>query len=58
MCVWEWDAGVVKQSGLISDWCNGGWECVSAMNDGRCSPWVMCSSSVGNQIRDNYIANR
>ncbi len=49
---------MVKQSGLISDWCNGGWECVSAMNDGRCSPWVMCSSSVGNQIRDNYIANR
>ncbi len=61
MCVWEWDAGVVKQSGLISDWwqlcdwCNGEWECVSAVNDGRCSPWVMCSSSVvrGNQIRDN-----
>ncbi len=28
---------------------------MSAVNDGRCSPWVMCSSSVvrGNQIRDN-----
>ncbi len=63
MCVWEWDAGVVKQSGLISDWwqlcdwCNGGWECVSAVNDGRCSPWVMCSCSVvsGNQIHDRYL---
>ncbi len=28
--------------------------CRSAVNDGSCSPWVMCSSSVvrGNQIRD------
>ncbi len=28
--------------------------CCSAANDGICSPWVMCSSSVvrGNQIRD------
>ncbi len=28
--------------------------CCSAVNDGSCSPWVMCSSSVvrGNQIRD------
>ncbi len=28
--------------------------CRSAMNDGSCSPWVMCSCSVvsGNQIRD------
>ncbi len=28
---------------------------VSAVNDGSCSPWVMCSCSVvsGNQIRDN-----
>ncbi len=27
---------------------------MSAVNDGRCSPWVMCSCSVvsGNQIRD------
>ncbi len=26
---------------------------MSAVNDGRCSPWVMCSCSVvsGNQIR-------
>ncbi len=32
--------------------------CRSAVNDGSCSPWVMCSCSVvsGNQIRDNYIA--
>ncbi len=62
MCVCEWGAGVVKQSGLMSDWwqlydwCNGGWECVcrSAVNDGSCSPWVMCSCSVvsGNQIHD------
>ncbi len=33
-----------------------GWECVcrSAVNDGSCSPWVMCSCSLvsGNQIRD------
>ncbi len=31
--------------------------CCSAVNDGSCSPWVMCSSSVvrGNQIRDKYI---
>ncbi len=31
--------------------------CRSAVNDGSCSPWVMCSCSVvrGNQIRDNYI---
>ncbi len=31
--------------------------CRSAVNDGSCSPWVMCSCSVvrGNQIRDiNY----
>ncbi len=30
---------------------------MSAVNDGRCSPWVMCSCSVvsGNQIRDNYL---
>ncbi len=29
--------------------------CCSAVNDGSCSPWVMCSCSVvrGNQIRDN-----
>ncbi len=28
--------------------------CRSAVNDGSCSPWVMCSCSVvrGNQIRD------
>ncbi len=60
MWVSEWGAGVARQSGLISDWwqlcdwCNGGWECVSAVHDGRCSPWVMCSCSVvrGNQIRD------
>ncbi len=28
--------------------------CRSAVNDGGCSPWVMCSCSVvsGNQIRD------
>ncbi len=28
--------------------------CCSAVNDGSCSPWVMCSCSVvrGNQIRD------
>ncbi len=31
--------------------------CCSAVNDGSCSPWVMCSCSVvrGNQIRDRYI---
>ncbi len=30
---------------------------VSAVNDGSCSPWVMCSCSVvsGNQIRDRYV---
>ncbi len=30
--------------------------CRSAVNDGSCSPWVMCSCSVvsGNQIRDNF----
>ncbi len=62
MWVSEWGAGVVRQSSLISDcwqlcdWCNGGWECVSAVHDGRCSPWVMCSCSVvrGNQIRDSW----
>ncbi len=29
--------------------------CHGAVNDGNCSPWVMCSCSVvrGNQIRDN-----
>ncbi len=31
--------------------CNGGWECVSAVNDGRCSPWVMCSCSVVSATR-------
>ncbi len=33
--------------------------CRSAVNDGSCSPWVMCSCSVvrGNQIRDSYIRN-
>ncbi len=31
---------------------------MSAVNDGRCSPWVMCSCSVvsGNQIRDSNIS--
>ncbi len=31
--------------------------CCSAVNDGSCSPWVMCSSSVvrGNQIRDIVV---
>ncbi len=30
--------------------------CCSAVNDGSCSPWVMCSCSVvrGNQIRDTW----
>ncbi len=43
---------MVRQSGLMSDcrqlcdWCNGGWECVSAVNDGRCSPWGMYCCSV------------
>ncbi len=32
---------------------------VSAVNDGSCSPWVMCSCSVvsGNQIRDTYTGS-
>ncbi len=31
--------------------------CRSAVNDGSCSPWVMCSCSVvsGNQIRDSIL---
>ncbi len=31
--------------------------CRSAVNDGSCSPWVMCSCSVvsGNQIRDSKL---
>ncbi len=51
MWVSEWGAGVVRQSGLMSEWwqlcdcCNGGRECVSAVHDGKCSPWVMCSLS-------------
>ncbi len=62
MWVSEWGAGVVRQLGLMSewwqlcDWCNGGRECVSAVHDGRCSPWVMCSRVSGNQIHDNIIA--
>ncbi len=34
--------------------------CCSAVNDGSCSPWVMCSCSVvrGNQIRDTYISSK
>jgi len=33
--------------------------CCSAVNDGSCSPWVMCSCSVvrGNQIRDSYMCS-
>ncbi len=33
---------------------------MSAVNDGRCSPWVMCSCSVvsGNQIRDIHVRVR
>ncbi len=33
--------------------------CRSAVNDGSCSPWVMCSCSVvrGNQICDTVILN-
>ncbi len=68
MWVSEWGAGVARQSRLMSDWwqlcdwCNGGWECVccSAVNDGSCSPWVMCSCSVvrGNQIRDRAPPQR
>ncbi len=34
---------MLRQSGLMSEWCNGGRECVCAVHDGRCSPWVMCS---------------
>ncbi len=32
--------------------------CRSAVNDGSCSPWVMCSCSVvrGNQIRESYLS--
>ncbi len=51
MWVNEWGAGVVRQSGLmiewwqLCDWCDGGRECVCAVHDGRCSPWVMCSLS-------------
>ncbi len=32
---------------------------MSAVHDGRCRTWVMCSCSVvrGNQIRDNIIFN-
>ncbi len=50
---------MVRQSSLIGDSCVigamvDGNVCRSAVNDGSCSPWVMCSSSVvrGNQIRD------
>ncbi len=34
--------------------------CRSAVNDGSCSPWVMCSCSVvrGNQIRDSCHVTR
>ncbi len=28
---------------------------MSAVHDGRCSPWVMCSRVSGNQIHDNVI---
>ncbi len=28
-------------------------ECVGAVHDGRCSPWVMCSLVSGNQIHDS-----
>ncbi len=33
--------------------------CRSAVNDGSCSPWVMCSCSVvrGNQIRDSMVTS-
>ncbi len=48
---------------LISDSCVigamvDGNVCRSAVNDGSCSPWVMCSCSVvsGNQIRDSHVA--
>ncbi len=41
----------------LCDWCNGGRECVSAVHDGICSPWVMCSCRVmrGDQIRDSQF---
>ncbi len=29
--------------------------CRSAVNDGSCSPWVMCSVVRGNQIRDSDL---
>ncbi len=34
--------------------------CRSAVNDGSCSPWVMCSCSVmrGNQVRDTRKSGR
>ncbi len=51
---------MARQSGLISDSCVigamvDGNVCV-VVNDGSCSPWVMCSCSVvrGNQIHDTY----
>ncbi len=28
---------------------------MSAVHDGRCSPWVMCSRVSGNQIHDTYV---
>ncbi len=40
---------------VIGAMVDGNVSVVSAVNDGRCSPWVMCSCSVvsGNQIRDS-----
>ncbi len=58
MWVWEWGAGVGRQSRLMSEWwqlcnwCNGGRECVCAVHDGRCSPRVMCSC--GEWQRDSW----
>ncbi len=36
---------VMSEWWQLCDWCNGGRECVSAVHDGKCSPWVMCSLS-------------
>ncbi len=64
MWVREWGAGVVRQSELMSewwqlcDWCNGGRECVSAVHDGKCSPWVMCSLSEWEPDSWHYDWNR
>ncbi len=52
--MWQDNQGCISDSCVIGAMVDGNVVCCSAVNDGSCCPWVMCSCSVvrGNQIHD------